>query len=197
MECMIIRKWSKGLATAAIVCLLFAATGKSEQVGPDAEIGTCEECSAEVGRNVIKGTLEAISHKAGMLQLYTSSGTQVVSFDDKTVLIGAASFGSIEPQANVAVEYLNEGKTFVAVSVEVSAPKPLPGNKEIDADSIAKIIFDNTLPVSVIDARPESSYARGHIPGAISIYNGDFDRNIGKLPKDKKQLVVYYCDGTA
>ena len=193
---MIICKWSIGLATGAIVCLLFAATGKSEQVGPDAEIGTCEECSAEVKRNVFKGTLETISHKAGMLQLATSSGTQVVSFNDKTVLTGAVSFGSIEPQANIAVEYLNEGKAFVAISIEVSAPKPLPGNNEIDADSLAKIVFDNTLPVTVIDARPEQSYARGHVPGAISIYNGDFDKNIDRLPKDKQQLIVYYCDGT-
>lgn len=193
---MIIHKWSIGLAIAAIVSLLFAATGKSERVGPDAEIGTCEECSVDVGSDVFEGTIEEISHKAGMLQLATSSGTQVVSFNDKTVLIGAASFSSITPQTNIVVEYLNEGGAFVAVSVEVSLPKPLPGNKEIDADSLAKIVFDNTLPVTLIDARPAPSYARGHVPGAISIYNGDFDKHVDKLPTDKTQLIVYYCDGT-
>jgi hypothetical protein len=194
---MIIQKLSKWLSTAAIACLLFATTGKGEQVQPDAEIGTCEECSVDAGSNVIKGTLEAISHKAGMLQLTTSSGARIVTFNDKTVLIGAASFGSIEPQASLAVEYLNEGGAFVAVSVEVSLPKPLPGNKEIDAGALAEIVFGNTVPFTLIDARPEPSYARGHVPGAISIYNGDFTKNVDKLPKDKKQLIVYYCDGTA
>ena len=50
--------------------------------------------------------------------------------------------------------------------------------------------------VMMIDARPyKGKYAKGHIPGAISIPFSQFDKKINLLPKDKNTLLIYYCEG--
>lgn len=50
---------------------------------------------------------------------------------------------------------------------------------------------------TLIDARSGESYIQGHISGAISIYDREFDKHTDKLPENKDQLIVYYCDGTS
>jgi len=57
-----------------------------------------------------------------------------------------------------------------------------------------------TIPVRddvlIIDARPyKRKYNKGHIPGTISIPTTTFDKMVGKLPKDKNKLLVFYCGG--
>lgn len=53
------------------------------------------------------------------------------------------------------------------------------------------------IQFTLIDARSGNSYMQGHIPGAISIYDGEFAKHTNKLPENKDQLIVYYCDGTS
>jgi rhodanese-related sulfurtransferase/DNA-binding transcriptional ArsR family regulator len=47
--------------------------------------------------------------------------------------------------------------------------------------------------VVILDARPASEYAAGHIPGAISIPVDDLSRRLKELPKGKEY--VAYCRG--
>lgn len=50
--------------------------------------------------------------------------------------------------------------------------------------------------VMLIDARPKrAKYDSGHIPMAVSIPDMEFDENVGKLPKNKETLLIYYCEG--
>jgi len=50
--------------------------------------------------------------------------------------------------------------------------------------------------VLLIDARPyKGKYAKGHLPGAISIPFSDFDKKLNLLPTDKNTLLIYYCEG--
>ena len=49
---------------------------------------------------------------------------------------------------------------------------------------------------TVIDARPfKRKYAKGHVPGAISIPDSQFDKHVGLLPEDKKSALIFYCGG--
>ena len=45
----------------------------------------------------------------------------------------------------------------------------------------------------IIDVRDRDTYKKGHIPTAINIPTDELDKNISKLPKDKK-LIVYCYD---
>ena len=48
----------------------------------------------------------------------------------------------------------------------------------------------------VIDSRPKkSNYDKGHIPSALSIPDSDFEQLQGKLPRDSKTPLIFYCGG--
>lgn len=50
--------------------------------------------------------------------------------------------------------------------------------------------------VMIIDSRPAARmYDVGHIPTAVNILDTEFDKHVGLLPKDKKTLLVFYCQG--
>src|SRR6185369_11619879 len=47
--------------------------------------------------------------------------------------------------------------------------------------------------VVLVDVRPASEYAAGHISGAVSIPHDELEQRISELPRDKE--VVAYCRG--
>jgi rhodanese-related sulfurtransferase len=48
----------------------------------------------------------------------------------------------------------------------------------------------------LVDSRPKrKKYDKGHIPGAISIPDTQFDKFKDQLPEDKSKPVVFYCGG--
>jgi rhodanese-related sulfurtransferase len=50
--------------------------------------------------------------------------------------------------------------------------------------------------VRIIDARPKrAKYDKGHIPGAISIPDSQFDKMTAQLPAQKDALLIFYCGG--
>jgi len=64
----------------------------------------------------------------------------------------------------------------------------------VDAPYVKDVIAKNTA--TVIDARPfKRKYAKGHVPGAISIPNTRFDKQANMLPADKKSPLIFYCGG--
>ena len=55
---------------------------------------------------------------------------------------------------------------------------------------------DNQADMVVVDSRPKrKKYDTGHIPGAISIPDTQFDEMTDQLPEDKETLLVFYCGG--
>jgi len=68
----------------------------------------------------------------------------------------------------------------------------------LQAVSIAHIkkLVDKKAKVVIIDSRPKArKYDKGHIPGAISISDKDFDKLTDQLPKDKSTPLYFYCGG--
>lgn len=67
----------------------------------------------------------------------------------------------------------------------------------VDVDFVkANISVPMPETVMLIDARPyKPKYVNGHIPGAVSIPDTQFEKNIDLLPKDKTALLIYYCEG--
>ena len=68
----------------------------------------------------------------------------------------------------------------------------------VGAVSVAYIkkLMDEKAPMTLIDSRPkERKYDKGHIPGAISIPDSQFDKMVDKLPADKAAPLYFYCEG--
>ena len=50
--------------------------------------------------------------------------------------------------------------------------------------------------VMIIDSRPKrAKYDKGHIPGAVSIPDSEFDKMTAQLPAQKDALLIFYCEG--
>jgi len=69
----------------------------------------------------------------------------------------------------------------------------------LHAVSVAHIkkLIDGKVPMTLVDARPkERKYDRGHIPGAISLPDSQFDKLAAeRLPADKAAALYFYCEG--
>jgi rhodanese-related sulfurtransferase len=65
----------------------------------------------------------------------------------------------------------------------------------VEASYVKKQI-DSKAPVVLIDSRPKrAKYDKGHIPGAISIPDPEFEARQGNLPQDKNTPLIFYCEG--
>ena len=61
---------------------------------------------------------------------------------------------------------------------------------------ISKATTPMAEDVMIIDSRPyKAKFAKGHIPGAVSISFSEFDKKTDLLPKDKTTLLIFYCQG--
>ncbi len=60
-----------------------------------------------------------------------------------------------------------------------------------------KKLLDAKEPLTLVDARPrERKYDKGHIPGAISLPDSQFDKLAAQLlPADKAAALYFYCEG--
>lgn len=69
----------------------------------------------------------------------------------------------------------------------------------VDVDFVAQYaVLPKRNDVVIIDSRPKArKYDPGHIPGAISISEREFDALAPTiLPADKSMLLIFYCGGT-
>lgn len=69
--------------------------------------------------------------------------------------------------------------------------------QRVDATFVAGYaVLPKPEDVTIVDSRPTArKYDRGHIPTAINIPDTQFDKLTDLLPKDKKQLLIFYCEG--
>ncbi len=93
---------------------------------------------------------------------------------------------------------------LIAYPVDVSAAdaaavKAREGwhGKLIEFDALRPLVdIPPVKGVIIIDSRPAArQYDPGHIPGAISIPDSQFDKMVAKLPADKATQLVFYCGG--
>jgi rhodanese-related sulfurtransferase len=72
----------------------------------------------------------------------------------------------------------------------------VPGNYGAVSAEWMKAQVDNGADMVVVDSRPKKTkYDKGHLPGAISIPDTQFDKFKDQLPEDKSKLLVFYCGG--
>jgi rhodanese-related sulfurtransferase len=65
---------------------------------------------------------------------------------------------------------------------------------ETDPSDVYIDLQNNATGIVVIDARTQEAYARGHVPGAISLPYRKIDSSTTSgIPRDK--ILVTYCDG--
>lgn len=88
------------------------------------------------------------------------------------------------------------------VLVLAAAAPAAPGFGTVDTAGLHSMVVDNAYRIeagrqkqfAVVDARTKEEYDEAHIFSAISVPEGDFERFVSLLPKDRSTQVVVYCD---
>ncbi len=173
--------------------LLITASGIAMAQAPKPKImKPCSQCHAP-DEKLLRGTLTGISQKAETFSVNTGI-MWTVKFDDNTKLVGwPPPVGKLPKEKEIAVKYIErDGETY-AESISVKQPARLPAEKVVNTEFVAERVDKGDA--LIIDSRPAVRFYEGAIPGAINIYDADFDKNIDKLPKDKNKMIIFYCAG--
>jgi hypothetical protein len=159
----------------------------------------CLQCHRQ-DEKILRGNLAGVSQKAETIQIQIGPATWLVKYDgDSLKVTGADKLNKIAKEKEVAVEIEEKNGELLAKSISVKPPAVIPAEKLIKTDEVAKFVAAGTdrSGVTIVDSRPSPRSLEAHIPGAISIYDAEFDKQLANLPKDKDRLLVFYCAGEA
>ena len=184
------------LGLSGAVFMMVPGTVTAEGAKPKV-LKPCMQCHADTPDNGIRGKLGSVSMKAETIKVDTGGASWLVNFDEDTDLTGAEAINKIGAGKEILVTYYEEDGALYAESVDVKAPAKLDPAMLIKVDDLAPLIEQGPEKgnFAIVDARPGKLFLEGHIPGAISIYDAQFDKNLDKLPKNKDNLLVFYCGG--
>jgi hypothetical protein len=190
---------------ASLTALIFATESPrcsraGEQTGlPSKSDQSCLKChDYDKQLNVLAGKFVEGSVKAKALQLQIDKETEIIYFDDATVLRNATAINKIPKSESVKVTYVKrDGKPF-ATAVDVKKGIAIPQEQLLTAEEVAKLVAlgPEKGKYVLLDSRPENMFNEGHIPTALSMPFFAFDKLKDKLlPQDKDIVQIYYCAG--
>lgn len=177
---------------ALISLLLFSSAGMARQEKPKIA-KPCLQCH-QPDEKLLRGLSGGISKKAETLSVVMGPETWLVKFDNKTAVKGTRSITKIPRDKEVAISFVQRNGHLYATTVSVKPPAQIPGNKSVSVAFVADHMKKGDAVI--IDSRPRSRYDEGHLVGALSIYDAEFNERIDLLPKNKGQLLIFYCEGT-
>lgn len=178
------------------VSLIFVLSGVGMPAEKPKIAPICKQCHVP-DEKILRGNFASLSQKAETIQIQIGPATWIVKYDDNTKLIGAEKINKIPKDKEISIEIEDKGGQLYAKTVSVKPPAKVPEEKLIRVNELSKFVEEGPEKGGffLIDSRPGPRYHEGHIPGAISIYDAEFDKHIEKLPKDKDALVIFYCAG--
>ena len=143
---------------------------------------------------VYEGEITAVSERAKTISITVGKGdaakVMMVKFDDQTKGIKDAAKGRA-----VKVAYEMRGSDAYATDVQLKLAKLPQGVTEIKTPELQQLI-DAKTTMFLVDSRPAARYNQSHLPGAVSIPVPMLEKKqAALLPKDKNELIVFYCGG--
>ena len=142
-------------------------------------------------------TVEALAHEAGLSVANTSQHLQILR---QAGLVSSRREGTSVHYRLAAPEVFELWRTLRTLAasrlaeVERLTAAYLGSRDELEPvtrEELARRLQDGDLVV--LDVRPATEYAAGHLPGAVSIPVGELRRRLAELPADRE--IVAYCRG--
>jgi hypothetical protein len=152
----------------------------------------------------IRGNFDSVAYKTRSLQIKLDGSAEILRFDPASLQVvnvkgehPGEPLRDISKGKEVRVEFVEkDGKKF-AVRVISKPPIKVPDEKLMKTEDVEKLVAmgPEKGKYTLIDARPPVKFIEGSIPTAINIPFVAFDKMVGKLPKEKDALIVYFCQG--
>jgi len=152
------------------------------------------------GTFTVNGSVRALANKSKTIAVdQPNKPALVVRFNEKTAFQNATGTKDILPGENVSIDYQHDGDDNLATRITKVIPKLPAGVPDLPvADVEALLAPRSRTDYLLIDARPASKYAAGHLPTAISIPLSTLEQQGAKLlPPKKDTLLVFYCGGVS
>ena len=170
-----------------------AGTKKAEEAAAPAAQEKVQQAQ-QAGPAIYEGEVTGVSNLAKTLSLSVGKGeaakVMMVKFDDNTKGIKDAAKGRA-----VKVAYEMRGTDAYATNVQLKLAKLPAGVTEIKTPELQQLI-DAKTAMFLVDSRPAARYNQSHLPGAVSIPVPMLEKKqAALLPKDKNELIVFYCGG--
>ncbi len=166
-----------------------AGTKKAEEAAAPA----AQEKVQQAGPG-LKARWPALSNKAKSISVVVGKGdaakVMMVKFDDNTKGVDMATKGT-----NVRISYEMRGQDAYATDVQLKLAKLPAGVTEIKTPELQQLT-DAGKKMFLVDSRPAMRYNQSHLPGAVSIPVPMLEeKQAAVLPKDKNEMLVFYCGG--
>jgi rhodanese-related sulfurtransferase len=155
--------------------------------------------------NQIGGYFESAAFKSQAMQVDVGAAApQILRFDPKTLKVidaGVAKTPDFLSEAKkrheVQVTFVEKDGVKVASEIRFKGPVKIDPANLIDYAGVAKLVAEGPAKTTytLIDSRPLVRFQEGAIPTAIHLPFIGFDKFVDRMPKDKSQLVVFYCGG--
>ncbi len=195
-----------GIALTALGLGVFAQSTPAPAQAPAAkpmQPAFCSNChKPEAGR--LGGYFESVAFKSTSMQIDIGTGAEIVRFDPKTLKVVHAGedkkpehLREVKRRHEALITFVEKGGEKWATSVTFKGPIKLAAEKLANYDMVAKLVAQGPEKgkYTLIDSRPLPRYMESHIPTAIHLPFIGFDKFVDRLPKDKSQLVIFYCGG--
>ncbi|MBK9675991.1 MAG: sulfurtransferase [Betaproteobacteria bacterium] len=194
----------KALFTTAGVLLL--ATGSIAFAQAPATKPTipqvCTNCHQAKPANV-QGYFENVAFKSKSIQLKIDAHTEIVRFDEASLKVvttektGKADMLRDVPKGREArIEFTEKDGVKMATLISFKGVAKLPPEKELKYEQVLTLVEQGKASNTVlIDSRPLPRFQEGTIPGAINLPYPAFDKFVDRLPKDKNQAILFFCQG--
>ena len=183
---------SKVLASALVLTFLLTGCATPPPDTPQATKSPVQ--ATQQKQNVYTGSVVGKSNKAKTISISVGKDdqaqTMMVKFDDNTKGLNFAEQGEA-----AIITWEQRGEDQFATEIKPKLAKLPEGVTEIKVDEMYAMV-ENGTSMTIVDARPESRYAQGHLPDAISIPVPKLKKMGEKaLPKEKDKLLIFYCGG--
>lgn len=146
--------------------------------------------------DIITGNFKSRSKKAKSIQIRIDKRMELVKYTPETKVKNVPSIKKLKAPMTVKVHYKKVGTDLVATEIVVKPKMEVPKDQLMDVKELEKLVAmgPEKGKYTLVDSRPPIKYNAGHIPTSISIPFPKMKKT-DKLPKDKNQLVIFYCEG--
>ena len=173
---------------------VWAATGNKPMIQNNCL--NCHQSFSEMD-NILAGNLSSKSMKAHTIQIKINDRLELVKFGPDVKVENIPDIKALKGAVALRVHYETVGQDRVATEIVVKPKITVPENQLIEVRELAKLVAQGPQKggYTLADSRPAGGFMKGHIPTAISVPFPKMKEMTDKLPKDKNQLLIFYCEG--
>lgn len=202
MDSGIMRKTLTAVSLAALT--MTPALWGAEPAPPakQKDVKSCSVCHKPVDGQM-RAFFDQVALKSDSIQLKLDNSFEVVKFDvDALKVINGSDPGNVKKslkeikkghEVRVAYTVGSDGMKNIS-EISIKPAMKVPAEKQVKVEELEKLLSGKTK-YTLVDARPPVKFLEGSIPTAINIPLPAFQKNLDKLPKDKGELLVYFCAG--